>query len=139
MLHLAWLAPSLTSDDGPTATGTRRSPDLIVMTANLLYGQADANALVREVRDRRVDVLVVEELTPSAVERLREAGLEQLLPSSVLAPASEAAGTGSVEPDARDRSAGRSRNHVRHATGAGGDPRWPVRDGDRRAPVLAGG
>ncbi len=94
VLHLAWLAPSLTSDAGPTATGTQRSPDLIVMTANILYGQADANALVREVRERRVDVLVVEELTPSAVERLREAGLEQLLPSSVLAPASEAAGTG---------------------------------------------
>jgi endonuclease/exonuclease/phosphatase (EEP) superfamily protein YafD len=93
LLHVAWLAPSLTPDDGPAATGTQ-SPELTVMTANILFGQADADALVREVRERRVDVLFVEELTPSATQRLREAGLETLLPSSVLAPAPEAAGTG---------------------------------------------
>src|SRR3954454_9184207 len=94
LLHVAWLAPSLTPDDRPAATGAQTSPELTVMTANILFGQADADALVREVRERRVDVLFVEELTPSAVQRLREAGLETLLPSSVLAPAPEAAGTG---------------------------------------------
>ena len=94
VLHVAWLAPSFSSDDGPAGASTQKSPELTVMTANILFGQADADALVREVRERRVDVLAVEELTPSAVQRLQEAGLEQLLPSSLLAPAPEAAGTG---------------------------------------------
>jgi endonuclease/exonuclease/phosphatase (EEP) superfamily protein YafD len=94
VLHVAWLAPSLTSVDQPSGTGARKSPDVTVMTVNILYGQGDADALVREVRERGVDVLVLEELTPSAVQRLREAGLEQLLPSSVLAPAPGAGGTG---------------------------------------------
>jgi endonuclease/exonuclease/phosphatase family metal-dependent hydrolase len=94
VLHVAWLAPSLTSDNGPAATGTPKSSELTVMTANILYGQGDADALVREVRERGVDVLVVEELTPDAVQRLRVAGLEQLLPTPVLMAAAGAAGTG---------------------------------------------
>jgi hypothetical protein len=53
---------------------------LPVTTASILYAQGDADALVREVRERGVDVLAVEELTPSAVQRLREAELER--PSS---------------------------------------------------------
>jgi hypothetical protein len=36
------------------------------MTANILFGRADAEALVREVEQRGVDVLAVEELTPQA-------------------------------------------------------------------------
>jgi endonuclease/exonuclease/phosphatase (EEP) superfamily protein YafD len=93
-LHLAWLAPSLTPHDRPAATSTRESHELTVMTANVYLGQANADALVREVRERHVDVLAVEELTPDAVQRLRDAGLEQVLPSSVLAAASGASGTG---------------------------------------------
>lgn len=57
--------------------------DLVVMSANLLYGGADARALVMAVREHRVDVLVLLEVTPDAVDRLREAGLDTLLPESV--------------------------------------------------------
>jgi endonuclease/exonuclease/phosphatase (EEP) superfamily protein YafD len=57
--------------------------DLVVMSANLEYGGADAQSLVTAARDHRVDVLVLLEITPAAVERLRAAGLDSLLPGSV--------------------------------------------------------
>jgi len=94
VVHLAWLAPSLAPDGDPATSGRRDTQTLTVMTANILFGRADAGALVREVERRGVDVLAVQELTPAAVERLRAAGLEKVLPHSVVSPASGAAGTG---------------------------------------------
>lgn len=76
--------------DGAPAGG----PELTVMQANILFGTADADSLVREVRERDVDVLTVEELTPESVARLRAAGLETLLPFHHLQPDIEARGTG---------------------------------------------
>lgn len=67
---------------------------LVVLTSNLRFGDADEDQLVSLVRDRSVDVLTVQELTPDAVDRLREAGLEDLLPFSQLAPGWGATGTG---------------------------------------------
>jgi hypothetical protein len=92
VVHLGWLLPSLTPDGGEPARPD--APTLTVMTANILFGRADADALVREVRERGVDVLAVEELTPAAVERLRDAGVDSVLPHDVLSPAPGAAGTG---------------------------------------------
>jgi endonuclease/exonuclease/phosphatase (EEP) superfamily protein YafD len=57
--------------------------DLVVMSANLDYGGANAQSLVTAAREHRVDVLVLLEITPAAVERLRTAGLDSLLPGSV--------------------------------------------------------
>ncbi len=94
VVHLAWLAPSLTPDGAASTGRTPQAHAMTVMTANILFGRADADALVREVEQRGVDVLAVEELTPRAVARLRAAGLERVLPHSVLSPASGAAGTG---------------------------------------------
>lgn len=51
-----------------------------VLTSNLLRGQADADALVALVRDRRVDVLCVQELTIDGVDALKQAGLTDELP-----------------------------------------------------------
>lgn len=69
------------------------SDDLVVMSANLQYGGADARSLVVAVRERRVDVLVLLEITPEAVERLRVAGLDSLLPGSAGQSSRDAGGT----------------------------------------------
>jgi hypothetical protein len=56
--------------------------DLVVMSANLLYGRADAQSLVTAASEHQVDVLVLLEITPAAVDRLTAAGLDSLLPES---------------------------------------------------------
>lgn len=67
---------------------------LNVMTANLYFGHADADTVVAHVRDRQVDVLSVQELTPDAAGELDAAGLRELLPHAVLEPAWGAGGSG---------------------------------------------
>ncbi|MGW4090421.1 endonuclease/exonuclease/phosphatase family protein [Nocardia sp. NPDC004750] len=73
------------SEDGPTLTA---------MQANLLFDGADPRALVDEVRARNVAVLTVNELTPTAVEELGRAGLDQVLPYRFVSPGRTATGTG---------------------------------------------
>ncbi|WP_067533583.1 endonuclease/exonuclease/phosphatase family protein [Nocardia crassostreae] len=65
-----------------------------VMQANLLFDGADPQALVDEVRERKVTLLTVNELTSAAIEGLGRAGLDQLLPHRYLSPGRTAAGTG---------------------------------------------
>ncbi len=67
---------------------------LTVMTANLLFGGADAQQVVELVREHEVDLLSVQELTPRAVGRLRAAGLEDLLDETVHTAAEGASGSG---------------------------------------------
>lgn len=87
-LDLLWTVPYYVGQAPPPGT------TVTVMTANLRLGQADADAVVRLVRDQHVDVLATEELTDDAVRRLRAAGLEDLLPHSDLDPAGGAEGCG---------------------------------------------
>lgn len=61
-------------------------PTLRVATANLLAGGADAGAVVDAVRDRSVDVLVVQELTAEWLAEADRAGLGTLLPRRFAAP-----------------------------------------------------
>ncbi|WP_227996384.1 endonuclease/exonuclease/phosphatase family protein [Nocardia australiensis] len=68
--------------------------EVMVMQANLLFDGADPQVLVDEVRVRKVAVLTVNELTPVAVEGLRRAGLDQVLPYRHLSPGRTATGTG---------------------------------------------
>jgi endonuclease/exonuclease/phosphatase family metal-dependent hydrolase len=56
--------------------------ELRVMSTNMRVGGADAAMIVGLVRDHRVDVLAVQELTPAAERRLDAAGLSALLPHS---------------------------------------------------------
>lgn len=77
------------SDRGP-ASGV----ELRVMTANMLFGGADAGEIVRLVRENRIDVLAVQEFTEPAQQALRAAGLEQLLPHGQFAPEPGASGSG---------------------------------------------
>lgn len=74
-----------TVDPGPT--------DLTVMSANLEFGGADAGALVRAATEHRVDVLVLVEVTPEAMSRLRAAGLDALLSRQAGSPQPGAVGT----------------------------------------------
>jgi endonuclease/exonuclease/phosphatase (EEP) superfamily protein YafD len=67
---------------------------LRVLSLNVLGGKADPAAVVREVERHRVDVLVVQELTPEMVDRLADAGLDTLVPFSHLDPGPGPNGTG---------------------------------------------
>ena len=69
---------------------------LRVLASNLLYGQADPKAVVDLVREQRIDVLNLVEMTPRMVDGLTAAGLFQLLPYRVLHPAPGAFGSGIV-------------------------------------------
>ena len=86
--QVAVLAPAYIPN-GPK-TGT----PLVVMTANIYFGETQAAAVVAAVRRYDVDVLGVQELTPEAVDELRAAGLEELLPHSSLAAAPSSRGAG---------------------------------------------
>lgn len=63
-----------------------------VMTVNLM-GQADAATVARLVRDAKVDVLVLQELTPRALTALDAAGLPGLLPQRITQAAGGASGS----------------------------------------------
>ena len=91
-LCVAWVAP-LCAADGAPADATA-APVLRVATINLTFGQADADAVVRLVVDRSIDVLALQELTPRAVEALREAGLDDAMPYSEVRAEQGFAGTG---------------------------------------------
>ena len=69
-------------------------PVLRVLTANLLDGEADADAVVALVRERGVEVLALQEFTPVAEKKLRAAGLGGLLAHRVTETRWE--GTGSA-------------------------------------------
>jgi len=107
LVHLLWIVPSLvggqctTGDRFPGAWGGGRcaardghGEPVTVMVSNAYLGRADAGAMVQAVRERRVDVLVVPELTAELRARLRAAGLDTLLPWSLLDPQPGASGTG---------------------------------------------
>ncbi len=83
VIHAVTLAPLLTgpSDRAVAAAPGRGSVgDLTVMTSNLEYGRGDADSVVRTATDRRVDVLVLEEVTPAGLRRLDRAGVRDRLP-----------------------------------------------------------
>jgi endonuclease/exonuclease/phosphatase (EEP) superfamily protein YafD len=61
-----------------------RGPVLRVVTANLMHGGADEEAIVSLVRRSGADVLFLQELTETAVIRLKQAGLTDLLPHEII-------------------------------------------------------
>ena len=76
---LAAMAPRALPGPQRAEAGAGGRP-LVVMSANLLVGGADATAVVRLVREHDVDVLSLQELTPDALRRLDAAGVGDLLP-----------------------------------------------------------
>ena len=85
----SWLVPRFVADDQPAGGG----PRLRMMTANLQFGNADAATVLRAVRRERLDLLVLEELTPPELARLDSGGLRRLLPNTAGRPAYTAQGT----------------------------------------------
>jgi endonuclease/exonuclease/phosphatase family metal-dependent hydrolase len=81
----------------PRAFGSASTMDgvpLTVMSVNMLEGGADADAIVKVVREQHVDVLTVQEFTPSARQRLATAGLTTLLPYDGSHPVKDTRGSG---------------------------------------------
>ena len=61
-----------------------RGPVLRVITANLMHGRADEDAVVSLVRRTGADALFLQELAETAVIGLKQAGLNDLLPHEVV-------------------------------------------------------
>jgi endonuclease/exonuclease/phosphatase (EEP) superfamily protein YafD len=75
----------------PTDVGAHA--DIRVLSSNLRYGRADPTAFVGLAK-ASADVITVAELTPEAVTRFTEAGIEETFPYSVLIPGPGAGGIG---------------------------------------------
>ncbi len=91
-VHLVWLAPALGLGVSAAYPGPG-SGELRVMTINTLTGLAAADAIVSQVRQRRVDLLVTAEITPGLQRELERAGLPSALPYRTGRVAWEAEGT----------------------------------------------
>ncbi|MEU6743843.1 endonuclease/exonuclease/phosphatase family protein [Streptosporangium sandarakinum] len=81
----------------PRAVGSAQAasgPALRVLTLNMLFGKADAEAVVDLVRRLRPDVLSTQELTPGLAGKLDAAGLKELMPYRVLETEWSARGSG---------------------------------------------
>jgi endonuclease/exonuclease/phosphatase (EEP) superfamily protein YafD len=87
---VANVAPRAFPDSRPNGVGQQ----VRLMTANLLTGIADAGAIVREVKARRIDILTMQELTPEMVRDLDRAGLDQVLPNRVFLDEPGGSGSG---------------------------------------------
>ncbi|MFI5613540.1 endonuclease/exonuclease/phosphatase family protein [Amycolatopsis sp. NPDC051903] len=92
VLLAVFVAPRVMPDAQPAVAGK----SLRVMSANLYLGHADAGAVVRLVRENRVDVLNLVELTPAEVSALDAAGLFAQLPYRVVHAAPGADGSAIV-------------------------------------------
>ncbi|HEV2783271.1 MAG TPA: endonuclease/exonuclease/phosphatase family protein [Actinophytocola sp.] len=84
------LLPRLLPDGQPGAAGMR----VRIMSANLHDGRADPAAIMRAVRDNRVDVLNLPELQPGELAALDAAGMPDELPYRVVDPGVGGGGSG---------------------------------------------
>lgn len=75
LLHVWWFVEPFLAD----APGSATDDAFIVMTANLHIGRADPDAVLDAVDRHGVDVLVLEEITPSALAELDRRGLDRRL------------------------------------------------------------
>ncbi len=76
-LHATWYSDRLVGSNPPPAADAE---SLTVMTANLFAGSADVIELVRTASEQDVDILVVEEITATALDRMELAGVGDLFP-----------------------------------------------------------
>ncbi len=91
-LLTVYVVPRVMADEQPAARGKT----VRVMASNLYVGRADPAEVVRLVREQRVDVLNLLEMTPAAVDGLERAGLFAVLPYRVLHAAPGTDGSGIV-------------------------------------------
>jgi endonuclease/exonuclease/phosphatase family metal-dependent hydrolase len=86
------LVPRMVGDSQPDLAGDH----LRVLSADLNAGRVDPASVVRLVREQRVDVLTLPELTPDALAGLDAAGLAAELPNRAVDPLPDGAGSGIV-------------------------------------------
>ncbi len=84
LLHVWWFAKPFLAD----APGAMTGDAFVVMSANLHLGRADPQTVIDTVVRDDVDVLVLVEVTPSALTQLDAAGLGERLQHRAGAPAS---------------------------------------------------
>jgi endonuclease/exonuclease/phosphatase (EEP) superfamily protein YafD len=89
-LHLWWFSPQVVGSNPAPAEGARR---IVVMNSNLYEGHGSAQDVVDAVRDHHVNILVLEEITPSLLQQMDDLGLSTLLPNRVGEPDYMVAGT----------------------------------------------
>ena len=75
----------------PTDVGAFQ--EIRVLSSNLRYGEADPDFVVNLAKEN-ADVITVSELTPEAVQRLKQSGIEATFPYAHLIPAPGAGGAG---------------------------------------------
>ncbi|GAA3994424.1 endonuclease/exonuclease/phosphatase family protein [Allokutzneria multivorans] len=90
VLLVTVVAPRTAAAARPNGSGAT----LRVLSVNISMDQGDAAAVVRLVRDRAVDLLSIQELTPGAERALDAAGLAEVLPHRVFKPRPGAVGGG---------------------------------------------
>jgi endonuclease/exonuclease/phosphatase (EEP) superfamily protein YafD len=71
---------------GAAGTAGSASTGLRVVTANVLFGRGDPDQVLAVIRDRSVDLLALQEITPAGEKALDAAGLAALLPYRVSHP-----------------------------------------------------
>ena len=86
-LNVWWQAPLFTSDAGG-------APVLRVASVNSTFGKVDAASVVALVKERQVDILAIQELTPDAVAALTAAGLDAELTYAFTQPGDGFVGIG---------------------------------------------
>jgi len=64
-----------------------------VLSLNMFFGRADAEQVVRLVREENVDIISLQELDQHAVTALDRAGLREVLPHRVFQPAAHGVGS----------------------------------------------
>lgn len=69
------------------------SAEVRAMTVNMLYGRADAAAMARLAQDG-ADILMAQELTPKAAQRLSSVGIDKAFPYQILDARPGSAGVG---------------------------------------------
>jgi len=88
-VHVSWILPQFTGDAAkPAADGFRFQ----VMTLNLHRGEAEPARVVETAAIERVDLLVLEEVTPATLAELEKFGIAEAYPHRAGRPAGGAAG-----------------------------------------------
>lgn len=90
-VQLFWLFPMDAGKPEALPAGTP-TVALKVMSLNSEYGEADAAAIVKLVRDNGVQLLAIQEHTQGLEDRLESAGLDGVLPNRVSEPHDDASG-----------------------------------------------
>jgi endonuclease/exonuclease/phosphatase (EEP) superfamily protein YafD len=89
-LHGWWLSPQFTGSHPAAADD---AVPIRVLTLNLFRGSADGLALLDTAVREKVDLLVLEEVTPGILSSMRDAGLDEAFPHHAGGPGPDVGGT----------------------------------------------